>query len=171
MLTPQEEQIIVALRQISQAIDLHSRFLLTKVGLTSPQIAVLKLISSGEDWTPSAISEELHISPQTVAGILNRLEERGFIHRQPSEIDRRSIRVRTTEKGRAAAEKAPPLLRDRFRLALSELQEWERTQILATLQRVASMMNVDSLAVAPFLDNGAKNSKSTAKASDNEQLT
>lgn len=170
MLTPQEEQIIVALRQISQAIDLHSRFLLSKVGLTSPQIAVLKLIASGDDWTPGALSEELHLSPQTVAGILNRLEERALIQRQPSEIDRRSIRVRITETGRAAADKAPALLRDRFRNSLSKLQDWERMQILATLQRVASMMNVDTLAVAPFLDThstkGEVTSQITEKSSD-----
>lgn len=166
MLTPQEEQIIVALRQISQAIDLHSRFLLSKVGLTSPQIAVLKLIASGDDWTPGALSEELHLSPQTVAGILNRLEERALIQRQPSEIDRRSIRVRITETGREAADKAPALLRDRFRNSLSKLQDWERMQILATLQRVASMMNVDALAVAPFLDTDSKKGEVTAQITE-----
>lgn len=166
MLTPQEEQIIVALRQISQAIDLHSRFLLSKVGLTSPQIAVLKLIASGDDWTPGALSEQLHLSPQTVAGILNRLEERALIQRQPSEIDRRSIRVRITETGRAAADKAPALLRDRFRNSLSKLQDWERMQILATLQRVASMMNVDTLAVAPFLDTHSKKGEVTSQITE-----
>jgi DNA-binding MarR family transcriptional regulator len=155
MLSPQEEQIIIALRQISQAIDLHSRSLLAKVGLTAPQIAVLRLISACDDWTPGELSEELHLSPQTVAGILNRLEERAFVKRVRSEQDRRSVRVRITSAGRVAVEAAPSLLRDKFRANLAQLKDWERTQILANLQRVASMMNVDSLVVEPFLDNGA----------------
>jgi DNA-binding MarR family transcriptional regulator len=152
VLSPQEEQIIVALRQISQAIDLHSRFLLSRVGLTAPQIAVLRLIRWDDDWTPGRIADELHLSPQTVAGILNRLEDRELILRERIEADRRSFRVRITSIGSTAIEKAPSLLRDKFRENLSQLMAWERTQVLATLQRVAHMMNADSLVVEPFLE-------------------
>jgi DNA-binding MarR family transcriptional regulator len=154
MLTALEEQIIVALRQITQAIDLYSRSLLQEVGLSAPQIAVLREVAATEDVTPTRLAEELHLSPQTIAGILNRLEERRLVVREKQSSDRRSVRIRITSAGHAAAAMAPPLLRDQFRARLGQLQDWERTQILATLQRVASLMNASSLAVEPFLESG-----------------
>ena len=39
---PLEEQVIAALRRITRAIDLHSRLLLQKNGLTIPQLAALQ---------------------------------------------------------------------------------------------------------------------------------
>ena len=41
---PLEEQVIAALRRITRAIDLHSRLLLQKSGLTIPQLAALQAI-------------------------------------------------------------------------------------------------------------------------------
>ena len=152
MMQSHEEQIIVALRQINQAIDTYSRYLLQEFGLTSPQIATLRLLSKDPDATPGSLADDLHLSPQTMAGILNRLEQRGFVVRCKDERDRRSTRVRITEEGRSAVLKAPALLRDYFRTQLARLQGWEQTQILATLQRVATMMNADEIAVELFLN-------------------
>ena len=39
-----EDKIIAALRRISRAIDLHSRLLWQKRGLTAPQLATLRAI-------------------------------------------------------------------------------------------------------------------------------
>ena len=37
-----EDQVIVALRRISRAIDLHSHFLVQRYGMTAPQLAALR---------------------------------------------------------------------------------------------------------------------------------
>ena len=50
--------------------------------------------------------------------------------------------------------RAPSLLQDRFRSELSRLEEWERTQILALLQRLASMMDAEAIDAAPMLETG-----------------
>jgi DNA-binding MarR family transcriptional regulator len=152
MLLPHEETVIVALRKITQAIDTHSRYLLLEFGLTAPQIASLRLVSTQGETTPGKMADELHLSPQTIAGILNRLEQRGLLCRVKDERDRRSIRIRITQEGQEALKKAPPLLRDQFRKEFAKLQTWEQTQILATLQRVAAMMKISDLEVEPFLE-------------------
>ncbi|HTN77297.1 MAG TPA: MarR family transcriptional regulator, partial [Pirellulaceae bacterium] len=116
----------------------------------------LRLISIDPKTSPGTLADRLHLSPQTIAGILNRLEQRELIHRSKDEHDRRTIRVRITEAGQAAVRAAPPLLRDRFRGELAKLQTWEQTQILATLQRVAGMMHASDIAVEPFLATAAE---------------
>lgn len=148
---PQQDQIIAALRQIAQAIDTYSRQLLTEHGLSAPQIGTMRAIARTGSSTPSELAEALHLSPQTMAGILQRLEQRGVIQRERDASDRRSFVVKLTPEGVAAEAKAPPLLRDEFMVQLKKLPQWEQTMMLATLQRIAQMMHADELEPVPFL--------------------
>lgn len=149
-----EEQVIAALRRISRAIDLHSRLLLQKYGLTSPQLAALQAIHRLQPVSVGTLARVIHLSPATVTGILGRLEARGHVTRERYEWDRRSVVVRLTEEGVRLVEEAPSLLHERFHERLSELREWEQTMILAILQRIASMMDAEKLDAAPFLVSG-----------------
>ena len=148
---PVDEQILVALRRISQAIDTYSRFLWQEYGLTSPQLAALRELKRHTDVTPGRLAELLHVTPQTMAGIVNRLLQRGLITRQRDERDRRSYMIHITDEGLRLADAAPSLLRDQFRTGLAGLEQWEQTQMLATLQRIAEMMSAPDADDEPFL--------------------
>jgi DNA-binding MarR family transcriptional regulator len=145
-----EDQIVIALRRISQAIDVWSRHLLHDYGLTSPQLATLREILAGKNVSPVALATALHLSQPTVTGILGRLEQRGMIRRERSSTDHRSVLALVTEQGRELAAKAPPLLRDRFRHELANLNAAQQSEILAVLQRVAVMMQAPEVADGPF---------------------
>lgn len=148
---PLDELIIVALRRISQAVETYSRFLLQEYGLTAPQIAALRAIERHAALGPSQLAEQLHVSAQTVAGIISRLEQRELITRERDERDRRAFRLTVTAEGKRLAASAPSLLSDHFRRELGRLPDWERTQLLASLQRIASLMNAAQVPVEPFL--------------------
>ena len=150
-----EDQVIVALRRITRAIDLHSRGLMQKVGLTAPQLAALQAIERLQPITAGALAKSIHLSQATLTGILTRLETRSLVSRTRSSSDRRTVVVELAEEGRAVLESAPSLLQDRFRHELLKLQEWELTQMLATLQRIATMMDAEELDAAPVLAAGA----------------
>jgi len=150
-----EDQVIVALRRITRAIDLHSRGLMQQVGLTAPQLAALLAIGRLQPITAGALAKSIHLSQATLTGILTRLETRSLVSRTRSSSDRRTVVVELAEEGRAVLESAPSLLQDRFRHELLKLQEWERTQMLATLQRIAAMMDAEELDAAPVLAAGA----------------
>ena len=139
----QQDQIIAALRQIAQAIDTYSRQLLTEHGLSSPQIGTLRVLAKHGHSTPTDLADALHLSPQTMAGILQRLEQRGLIQRERDTADRRSFLVQMTDQGKQAEAKAPPLLRDEFTSQLAKLPVWEQSMMLATLQRIAQMMHAE----------------------------
>jgi DNA-binding MarR family transcriptional regulator len=151
---PLEQQVIAALRRITRAIDLHSRLLLQKNGLTIPQLSALQAIQRLQPITVGALAQEIHLGAATVTGILGRLETRGFITRTRGDLDRRSVMVQLTEDGARMVAEAPSLLQDRFHRELAKLQEWEQTMILATLQRIASMMDAEDIEAAPVLVSG-----------------
>lgn len=150
-----EDQVIVALRRITRAIDLHSRNLMQLVGLTSPQLAALQAIGRLQPITVGALAKSIHLSQATLTGILTRMEARTLVSRARGDSDRRVVIVELTEKGRAVLESAPSLLKDQFRHELLKLQEWERTQMLATLQRIAAMMDAEEIDASPVLAAGA----------------
>ncbi len=147
-----EDQIVAAIRQIIRAVDLHSRKLQRGYGLTGPQLVVLQHCGRPDPTTPKAIANAVHLSQATITGILHRLEHRKLISRKPSESDKRSVLVEITPEGEKVLESSLSLLQDHFRRELAALEEWERLQILSTLQRVATLMGAEELA-----SNGSEN--------------
>lgn len=148
---PIEQQIVAAIRKIVRAVDLHSRRLVDAHGLTGPQLATLHAARRIGPAPASAVARAVHLSQPTITGILSRLQQRGLISRTPSEIDRRATLIAITPEGERVLDTAPSLLQDRFRTELSRLPSWERHQILATLQRVATLMDAESIDASPHL--------------------
>lgn len=146
-----EEQIVASLRRIIRAVDLYSRRLMEQSGLTGPQLAALKEIHRQGPVTAGRIAKAIHLSQGTVTGILSRLETRNLISRERGELDRRTTVVRISEQGVSLLSKAPSLLQDEFLERLADLQTWEQTQILSTLQRVAHLMEAQTIDAAPHL--------------------
>lgn len=149
-----EDQVIAALRRITRAIDLHSRLLLKTSGLTAPQLTALQSVRRLQPVTVGALAREIHLGHATVTGILTRMEDRGLVVRTRGSHDRRSVLVELTAEGDKIVKEAPSPLQERFHQELSRLQEWERTMILATLQRIASMMDAEEIEAAPVLVTG-----------------
>ena len=106
---PLEEQVIAALRR-TRAIDLHSRLLLQKSGLTIPQLAALQAIQRQQSVTVGVLAREIHLGAATVTGILGRLEKRGLVTRALGDVDRRSVVVQLTDEGANLALEASSLL-------------------------------------------------------------
>ncbi len=147
-----EDQIVAAIRRIMRAVDLHSRHLAEEHGLTGPQLATLKAASRlGEASSTGALARAVHLSGPTVTGILDRLAKRGLVERARSGQDRRSVTITITRRGEEVLAAAPSLLQDRFRGELARVEDWEQTMILAMLQRIAAMMDAESLDASPVL--------------------
>jgi len=152
--TELEDTIVAAIRRILRAVDLHSRHLMEEHGVTAPQLATLAEAKRLDGGTISTLARAVHLSQPTVSGVLDRLEARGFVHRERSARDRRSVVVRVTERGSQVLRASPSLLQDRFRDELSHLEDWERHWLLAALERIAAMMDAESIKAAPVLDAG-----------------
>lgn len=145
------QDVLVTLRRIIRATDLQSKRMVKICGLTIPQVMVLRAIDTLGDVTVKRISDDVSLSQATVTTILNRLEERKLVERVRAHTDKRIVHARLTEEGRNVLEAAPPLLHEKFIDRFEGLQDWEKSQILSTLQRVSSMMDAESLDAAPLL--------------------
>lgn len=142
------QQLVQTLRQITRAIDLDSRALWHRFGLTSPQLGSLLVISREQPISTGALAKRLHLGQPTVTGIVDRLERRGYVVRERGERDRRSVLLRLTPAGQQVLMRAPSLLHG-FCRQLAMLDASERDQILHSLQRVAEMMDRSALTCIP----------------------
>ena len=148
---PIENQVLIALRRIIRSIDMHSRSLVKYYGLTGPQLIILQEISKNEEITPSRLASAISLSQATVSGILERLEKRDLITRRRSDSDRRKVLVKTTSKADQMLDSGPPIMQISFVDAFKNLQDWEQTMILSSLQHLVNLMNAESLDAAPIL--------------------
>ena len=108
------DDVLISLRKIIQSIDLHSRFLVKQVGLTGPQLIILREVLKSGEIPIGKLSKTISLSQATVTGILDRLEKRGLLTRQRSETDRRQVFLQVTQTGKELLKNAPPLMRESF---------------------------------------------------------
>lgn len=149
------KNLLISMRQIIRATDLHSKKLIREYGLTTPQILVLRAADDQTLVTIRMISDSISLSQATVTTILNRLEQRNLVSRERSASDKRTVRVRLTDAGRQVLADAPDLLHESFIRKFNALAQWEQTMLLSSVQRIAAMMEAEKLDAAPLLDVGA----------------
>lgn len=145
------DYVMIALRKIIQAIDMNSKKLVKRVGLTGPQLVILQEISKLGEVTAGEIARAVSLSQATLTGILERMENRGLVSRRRSVNDKRRVMVSLTGKGKLVLDDAPPLMQEAFVEKFSSIEEWEQTMILSSLQRLVSIMDAKAIQVAPFL--------------------
>ena len=154
-----EEEFLVALRRVIRAVDLRSKQLSKHVGLTGPQLLVMQNIQEKPGIMVREIAENINLSPATITNILDRLEGRDLATRIRSTQDKRKVGVFLTEKGKVAVVNAPRPLQEHFVERFSQLKEWEQSQMVATVQRIASMMDAEDIDASPFLELGSISEK------------
>ena len=146
------QDILVALRQIIRATDLHSKRMMKNCGLTIPQVMVLRAIDELQNVTVKRISNHVSLSQATGTTILNRLEQRNLAERRRSTTDKRVVNTVLTDAGREILSTAPTMLHEEFISQFEALPDWEKTQLLTSMQRVAFMMDAEKIDAAPILD-------------------
>ncbi len=148
------DNVMINLRKIIRAIDMNSKKLIKRVGLTGPQLVILNEIEHSGEISAGEVARAVSLSQATVTGILDRLEKRGLVHRQRSQHDKRRIMLSITDAGKQILETKPPLMQEAFVEKFSSLQEWEQTMILSSLQRLVAILDAKTIDAAPFLSTG-----------------
>ena len=144
------DEILVAIRQIIRAIDLHSKKLSKEYGLTGPQLILMRAIQEMGNVTIKELSNQTNVSQATTT-IIDRLELNGYVQRVRSSSDRRKVHANLTEKGQELLNNAPPPLQDNFVKKFQNLETWEQSLLLSSMQRVSAMMNAEDIDAAPVL--------------------
>lgn len=158
------EEVLITLRRLIRATDLHSKQLVKTAGLTAPQLLLLQAIREKGEVTIGALAREISLSQATVTTILDRLEKRELVYRVRSAEDKRKVHAYLTEHGIEILRNAPTPLQAHFVRQFRDLRDWEQSMIISSLQRVALMMDAEHIDASPVLDVGELDRK------DNSQL-
>jgi DNA-binding MarR family transcriptional regulator len=98
--------------------------------LTPVQFAAMDAIVAQPGIDQARIAAAIAYDRATIGGVIDRLEQKGFVERRVSEHDRRAREVRPTERGLEAFEKILPIVRAIQVDMLEGLDEAERATFL-----------------------------------------
>lgn len=147
---------LIAIRRILRATEQYERELAQAAGLTPAKLRVLQILSGndGRRATPTRLAGQMGVSQATVTALVDQLEKRGLAQRERSSTDRRQLLVILTDAGAQALAEAPDALQQHFVQGFTALQDWEQAMLVASLERVAAMLNAAGIDASPVLTLG-----------------
>jgi DNA-binding MarR family transcriptional regulator len=116
--------------------------------------ALAVLDGAGQPLSPTAIAERLIVTTASVTSLLDTLERRGLVERQPDPTDRRRLLIVITQDGKAIVDQFLPevvALQTAAMATLTEAQRRQLVELLATLGANLATLDADEVirAAAP----------------------
>ena len=114
--------------------------------LTPASGLVLSILADSESpLPPNQIADRLIISRATVTGLVDSLEQRGYVRRLPHPSDRRMLLIEPTDAGRQVADAFRPIVHQHQKVWMDVLNEKEQGQLINFLKRLQDpLMGSDS---------------------------
>ena len=86
------------------------------------------------------LSKHLGLANSTTSGIVDRLEREGWVKRDRSNLDRRTVGVKLTKKGRDLFERAPRDVEEFWTVTIGRLSIRDQEELLAGLRKLRQVM-------------------------------
>lgn len=109
-------------------------------GLTAGQPKILDYLGHHDGSMQKNIADGCQIDPATLTGILNRMEEKGFIQRRIKKGNRRSFHIYLTELGWQKQKEIMQIFAQQESLLLAQLSPQEQQALLQTLEKLCNHM-------------------------------
>lgn len=145
---------LIALRRIVRSTELFGKEIRQITGVTPTQFRVLQIIGEHGLTTAKVISTRMRVSQGTVTSLVDKLVRDGLAVRQKSALDKRQTDIILTEAGRDVLTDAPDPLQQRFVRKFAAMEDWEQAMLVASLERVATMLDAEDMDASPVLDTG-----------------
>lgn len=108
-----------------------------KSRLQKQQFWVLTALAHGSR-SMSDLAGRAQITQTSLTGIVDRLEERGFVQRDRSGADRRVVEVAITKRGRTALGSTGRAFRARLAKVMGRLEAGERAELLRLIRKLTA---------------------------------
>ncbi|MEL6299381.1 MAG: MarR family transcriptional regulator [Pseudomonadota bacterium] len=95
-----DDQLCFALYAATHAVTRSYRPKLQAVGLTYPQYLVMLALWQDGAQPMGQLAQRLHLAPNAITPLIDRLEVQEFVARAPSESDRRTVVIKLTPRGK-----------------------------------------------------------------------
>src|SRR5262249_51144045 len=106
------------------------------MGLTRAQWSVIAHLHRNEGVNQSTLADVMDVQKITLARLVDRLEQRGWVERRPDPMDRRANRLFLTEKVAPAWERMRELAGEVFTEAMSGLAQEDQDRLIDCLLAV-----------------------------------
>ncbi len=126
-------EIFRLVEQVSKKLKRFQGRTVREANLTPAQYALLSLLWQKDGRPFKDLASASFCSPATITGLVDTLEKKGLVTREPNPDDRRSLLVKLTKRGKSLKQSTPTLERIYGKCCVS-LQE-EELQQLDTLIR------------------------------------
>lgn len=128
------------IKQIHDYVEKRANNELRKKDLTLMQLTVLVILASASEGQLSLkeIEHELGVAQSTTVGIVDRLEQKGFVRKMDSLVDKRVKIVQITPEGLAPCSDIVVDMDAGVELLLRGLTEEERNVLDRLLQKVCN---------------------------------
>jgi DNA-binding MarR family transcriptional regulator len=145
---------LIAIRRILRAAEFAARDLPRARGLTPSQLVALVVTAEAGGPSAGQAAAGAGISQATLTSLLDKLEARGLVERRRDPADGRRVSLALTEAGKALVVATPDALQDRFASRFEAIADWEQAQLIASLERVASLLGAEAIDASPIIELG-----------------
>lgn len=114
---------------------------LGELGMTLPQFELLATLRFGEGVTQKELAERLLVTKGNVCGLLDRLENLGWVERRTDAKDNRINRLYLTPAGRRKFDHALPQHDQTVLATMSELSDGEVKHLRSSLEKLEARAN------------------------------
>jgi DNA-binding MarR family transcriptional regulator len=115
---------------------------LVRLGISMAQLNIMYTLQRNGVMTMSHLADVLGVSLSNATGLVDRIEERGFIVRSRVPEDRRVVLVQVTEAGMRMIEESDALSDDLMRSVLARLDPVELPAIAHAVAEVRAALEV-----------------------------
>jgi DNA-binding MarR family transcriptional regulator len=130
-------------RMVLRITDEHS----AKLGISQSKLAVLLYLSMESDLcaSPSSLAKQCGVSRAAMTGLLDGLEQEGYVERDSHPSDRRALRIKLTLKGQQFLDWLAP--QDQYQMSefMNSLAEAERRSLTELVTKAITLFRETSL--------------------------
>jgi len=126
------------LQQIAVAVFLQET---EAFGVTPVQYAALQVICRAPGIDQRTLSGVIALDTSTIGGVIDRLEGRGLLRRNPSDHDRRVRLLTPTAEGEALLQAIEPMMLRAQERILSPLRENEKREFMRMIKTLVNANN------------------------------
>jgi DNA-binding MarR family transcriptional regulator len=119
---------------------------LVKQAVSMTHLHVMWLLEHHSDLTMGHLADMLDVSLSNATGLIDRMEERGFVERVRVPDDRRIVQVRLSAKGRAMLEEVEVLKSTVLRGVLGRLDRSQLDRLATTIEDVRQAIDAETAA-------------------------
>ena len=132
--------------QLFEVLRLLRRNFGRRVQLTQTQWRALAFLSLNEGINQAGLADLLEVRPITLARLIDRMEEAGWVERRRDPEDRRAVRLYLTEQAGPLMEELTAHNRETLNLALNGISEKSQKQLINTLNTIKNNLLAAELA-------------------------